>query len=300
MDARSRRCSTRACGHYRELAEHGFALPGEPHGVLMLAARGPARRRARGSASAFPELQAEGLAPGRAGGARAGVGADAGGRAAGTPASAVPPADARVRARATAAARGRRAPRPRSRRPCDGARRRPAPSSSRPARGRRSWSTPPARGGPIEPLWGVVVEVRLAAPPRHALEEAGIDGCWPRAAASRRRCSGSSRRRPCPRSARRSCPTAGPGRARAAAARARGPLRAGARGRGDRRGARLRAAALGRRAAAAGPRRADVVIAAGHGPWGISLGPASARLVADLVLGREPAIPPAFDPARFA
>jgi glycine/D-amino acid oxidase-like deaminating enzyme len=43
-----------------------------------------------------------------------------------------------------------------------------------------------------------------------------------------------------------------------------------------------------------------VVVAAGHGPWGISLGPASARLVADLVLGRAAAPAPAFDPARFA
>ena len=32
--------------------------------------------------------------------------------------------------------------------------------------------------------------------------------------------------------------------------------------------------------------REDVFVAAGHGPWGVSLGPASARLVADLVLGR--------------
>jgi glycine/D-amino acid oxidase-like deaminating enzyme len=40
-------------------------------------------------------------------------------------------------------------------------------------------------------------------------------------------------------------------------------------------------------------------VAAGHGPWGISLGPASARLVADLLTGRGPAPPPAFDPARF-
>ena len=44
---------------------------------------------------------------------------------------------------------------------------------------------------------------------------------------------------------------------------------------------------------------ATSVVAAGHGAWGISLGPASARLVADLVLGREPAIPAAFDAARF-
>ena len=46
------------------------------------------------------------------------------------------------------------------------------------------------------------------------------------------------------------------------------------------------------------PGHERVFVAAGHGPWGISLGPASARLVADLVLGRaEP--PAAFDPARF-
>jgi glycine oxidase len=38
---------------------------------------------------------------------------------------------------------------------------------------------------------------------------------------------------------------------------------------------------------------------AGHGPWGISTGPGSARLVADLVLGRGDRIPPALDPGRF-
>jgi glycine/D-amino acid oxidase-like deaminating enzyme len=42
-----------------------------------------------------------------------------------------------------------------------------------------------------------------------------------------------------------------------------------------------------------------VFVATGHGPWGISTGPASARLIADLVLGRRPEIPAAFDPARF-
>jgi glycine/D-amino acid oxidase-like deaminating enzyme len=40
-------------------------------------------------------------------------------------------------------------------------------------------------------------------------------------------------------------------------------------------------------------------VAAGHGPWGISSGPATARMVADLVLGLEPRIPAALDPARF-
>jgi glycine/D-amino acid oxidase-like deaminating enzyme len=40
-------------------------------------------------------------------------------------------------------------------------------------------------------------------------------------------------------------------------------------------------------------------VAAGHGPWGISTGPASGRLIADLVDARVAAPPPALDPARF-
>jgi glycine/D-amino acid oxidase-like deaminating enzyme len=40
-------------------------------------------------------------------------------------------------------------------------------------------------------------------------------------------------------------------------------------------------------------------VAAGHGPWGISTGPASGRLIADLVLERAAAPPVALDPARF-
>jgi glycine/D-amino acid oxidase-like deaminating enzyme len=40
-------------------------------------------------------------------------------------------------------------------------------------------------------------------------------------------------------------------------------------------------------------------VAAGHGPWGISTGPASGRLIADLIAGRIAAPPPALDPARF-
>jgi D-hydroxyproline dehydrogenase subunit beta len=43
----------------------------------------------------------------------------------------------------------------------------------------------------------------------------------------------------------------------------------------------------------------DLFVATGHGPWGISTGPASARQVADLVLGRAPEIDAAFAPARF-
>ena len=42
-------------------------------------------------------------------------------------------------------------------------------------------------------------------------------------------------------------------------------------------------------------------VAAGHGPWGISTGPGSARLVADLILGRigRGDLPVALDPNRF-
>ena len=40
-------------------------------------------------------------------------------------------------------------------------------------------------------------------------------------------------------------------------------------------------------------------VAAGNGPWGISTGPGTARLVADLVLGRDRVIPVEFDPRRF-
>jgi glycine/D-amino acid oxidase-like deaminating enzyme len=40
-------------------------------------------------------------------------------------------------------------------------------------------------------------------------------------------------------------------------------------------------------------------IAAGHGPWGISTGPASGRLIADLIDGRIGSPPEALDPARF-
>jgi glycine/D-amino acid oxidase-like deaminating enzyme len=48
------------------------------------------------------------------------------------------------------------------------------------------------------------------------------------------------------------------------------------------------------------PGVAGLWVAAGHGPWGISTGPASGRLLADLLDGRVAAPPPALDPGRFA
>ena len=47
------------------------------------------------------------------------------------------------------------------------------------------------------------------------------------------------------------------------------------------------------------PGRGNLYVCAGHGPWGISTGPGSARLVTDLMLGREPAIPDELAPERF-
>lgn len=55
----------------------------------------------------------------------------------------------------------------------------------------------------------------------------------------------------------------------------------------------------GRPLVGAVPGRPGLFVCAGHGPWGISTGPASARMVADLILGREPTIPAALEPGRF-
>ena len=59
------------------------------------------------------------------------------------------------------------------------------------------------------------------------------------------------------------------------------------------------AAADGRPLIGAVPGVDRLFVCAGHGPWGISTGPGSARLVSDLVLGRRVDIPAAFDPGRF-
>ena len=47
------------------------------------------------------------------------------------------------------------------------------------------------------------------------------------------------------------------------------------------------------------PATQGLFMASGHGLWGVSLGPGSARLVADAVLGRDPAIPAELAADRF-
>lgn len=160
---------------------------------------------------------------------------------------------------------------------------------------------------PIRRLWGVVVEVALASPPAHVLEEAGVDiepGTAPvevgRAVASPDF----------------SLITAGGVSSLGSTFLPDEPDRDGLVPRLVAHGSTfvpaVASAPLGPSRACARPLSLDgrpligrvpgfdgLWIAAGHGPWGISTGPASGRLLADLVLGRVAAPPPALDPARF-
>ncbi len=164
---------------------------------------------------------------------------------------------------------------------------------------------PSGRWQPIVSVWGVVADIALAAPPRHVLEELEIDIEPADGAVS----DGAG-------DVAFSLVTAGgasslgstfldtepdPDRF-ADALRDRGgryvPEIADAGIRGLR--ACARPLALdGRPLVGPVPGLRGAFVAAGNGPWGISTGPATARLVADLVQGRDVAIPAALDPARF-
>lgn len=147
---------------------------------------------------------------------------------------------------------------------------------------------------PIVPLWGVVAEVRLDAPPRHALQEPGIGGPS--------------------RESRFSMVTAGGASSVGATFLPDPPdpdavapllLQRGARyvpALGDAPLVSTRACARpqsfdGRPLLGPVPGVERLFVAAGHGPEGISLGPGSARLVADAILGRG-AIPAGLAAAR--
>jgi glycine/D-amino acid oxidase-like deaminating enzyme len=161
---------------------------------------------------------------------------------------------------------------------------------------------------PIRRLWGVVVEVDLEDPPGHVLEEAGVDiepGAQPvevgRAVASPDfslvTASGVSSLgstflpdEPDRDAIVPGLVAHGSTFVPAVASAPLGPSRACARP----------LSFDGRPLIGRMPGFDDLWIAAGHGPWGISTGPASGRLLADLVLGRAAAPPPALDPARFA
>jgi glycine/D-amino acid oxidase-like deaminating enzyme len=184
---------------------------------------------------------------------------------------------------------------------------------------------PTGRWRPIRPVWGVVVETELASPPRHVLEEAEIDAAIGIAEAASDGTSGTSGAAPSATTA--DAPGAFTG-AEFSLVTAGGVSAVGStflEGEPDpaswvvpllERGSRFvpglaDAAIRGVRACArpmaedrrpligAVPGIAGLYICAGHGPWGISTGPASARLVADLIVGRPVVVPPPLDAARF-
>ncbi len=174
---------------------------------------------------------------------------------------------------------------------------------------------PTGRWTPISPRWGVVVEAELPRGPRHVLEEAGIEAVLDEGADA---------------TASRPDGHAGdgdgglefsyvpqPGAGSVGSTflplepspeawterillRASGfvPGVADAPIRGVRCCARPQSDD-GRPLVGAVPGLRGGFVCAGHGPWGVSTGPGSARLVADLVLGHGPAIPAALDPRRF-
>jgi glycine/D-amino acid oxidase-like deaminating enzyme len=182
---------------------------------------------------------------------------------------------------------------------------------------------------PIRPLWGAVAEIALADPPRHVLEEAEIDSTIEpgdrRSDAIPLRPAKRAGRSDDPASPRQPEDPAGlsfslvtvAGRSTLGstflddepdpAAIAPALVRHGSRFVGAIATAKVtttrrcaRPLSLdGRPLVGAVPWLDGLFVAAGHGPWGISTAPATARLVADLVLGRSKAPPETLDAARF-
>ncbi len=149
---------------------------------------------------------------------------------------------------------------------------------------------------PIRPLWGVVVGVDLADPPRHVIEELGIDSgeggserLFSLVSTNSATSVGSvfAQARP---DAEAVAPTILERATRFV------PALGGARQ------VSVRACARplsfdGRPLIGSVPGTEGLLVCAGHGPWGISTGPASARLVVDQMLGRA-GVASEFDPAR--
>jgi glycine/D-amino acid oxidase-like deaminating enzyme len=299
---------TETVGHYRHLAAHGFALPAEPHGLLLVAEdeaalAGELAAIRRG----YPELAAEALAAGEPGKLEPALAPDLAAVRLHT-GYAVPPAAATRAFAARAQAAGARLRIGAHAALASGGL---AVGAERLAAGAvvvaaGPWTPelvdPSGTWRPIMPIWGVNVEVRLAAPPRHALEEIGVEQLIARRGdppplfslitAEGTSSLGST-----------FLPRKPDAAALAPSLRERGTRfvpELGATPIVSVRACARPHAADGRPLLGRAPGIDDVFVAAGHGPWGISLGPASARLLADLVLGREAAPPAVFEPARFA
>jgi glycine/D-amino acid oxidase-like deaminating enzyme len=139
---------------------------------------------------------------------------------------------------------------------------------------------------PIEPVWGALAEVELDDPPRHVLEEAGVeavgtggvDSIFSLVSGEGGAAVGStfSAVRPDPGEVARRLCRSGAAFVPALAAAELVASRACARPQSF----------DGRPLIGPVPGVEGLHVAAGHGPWGISAGPASARLAADALLGR--------------
>jgi D-hydroxyproline dehydrogenase subunit beta len=160
---------------------------------------------------------------------------------------------------------------------------------------------------PIRPSWGVVVGVTLERPPMHVLEEAEIDIEPEREPNLARGATGESfslvtadaasslgstflDAEPDPAELVPALLARGAGYVPGIGSAMVGPHRVCARPQ----------SVDGRPLVGRVPELDGLWVAAGHGPWGISTGPASGRLVADLLDGRVSGPPPALDPDRFA
>ena len=306
---------------YRELAgeaPEAFALPADPAGLLLVGGETPDLRAAADDMRrSHPQLDPQYLAPGEVTRLEPAVAADVAAirLAIGYP---VAPAAA-TRAMAARAERlGTRFEIGRAVRPwvrdgraagvlVDGQ----AVAAGTVVVAAGPWSAgivdPSGEWTPIRPLWGVVVEIGLTDPPRHVLEEADIDvepgGLGGDADGAGWRPSFS-------------LVPAGTASTLGSTFLAWEPDRPAIVPRLIEHGAKfvpgVAGARVGASRACARPLSLDgrpligrvpsvegLWIAAGHGPWGISTGPASGRLLADLIRGRVAAPPPALDPARF-
>jgi D-hydroxyproline dehydrogenase subunit beta len=290
---------------YRELG-HGFALPAEPSGVLIVSDDDSLRDAHAAAAERFPELEPEWLEGEalRAAEPALGEGLYAYRVNAGRPIG--PTAATRAWAERARAAGARIVVGKTARVALDGgvvADREPhAAGAVVVAAG--PW-TPEAVGGqawrPVRPNWGVVAQVRLRNPPRHAIEQAGVEALTEPGGAPPSLFSivttgdisavGSTFTSEEP----------------DAAAVAPGLLTSGARYTPELATAEIehvRACARplsadGRPLLGAVPGIEGLYLVTGHGAWGVTLGPGSARLVANAVMGSGDEIPPELRAARF-
>ena len=316
--------------HYRELAatSNAFRIGATPAGMLYVTPHeAAARRQAELIAGPFPELPVEVLGAGGAAARRAGagpgpVGVPGGHRLPGGPRRGTYAFASLAEARGVSIRVGRAATLDVRDDEVTGVvvdgRSIPAGAVVAAA---GPWTPglldPTGRWAPIARRWGVVVDAELAAPPGHVLEEAGIEAVLD---AGGDAMGPADATRPAEDTAHDGLefslvPQAGASSVgstflldeptpeawierillRAATfvpAVADAPIR------GVRCCPRPQSAD-GRPLIGRVPWLRNVVVCAGHGPWGISTGPASARLAADLVLGAGPDIPVELNPARF-